>query len=188
VIEETVIPTAEMLPGFLGGYWLADRKTGDGLTITFFDTKENLDSSAQKAQEIRTGAVRQIGAQIASVEELEVVASTGDKVHRSAAAARVVELATDPSRVDEGIKNIQENVIPTVGQFPGFLGGFWLFDRSSGKGLGVTLFESAERRGASDDSARQLRERSAQVTGADISEPREFEVIARALTTAGRAG
>jgi hypothetical protein len=188
VVEEQVIPAAEKLPGFLGGYWLADRQTGDGLTVTFFDSRENLDATTQRTDEIRTSATQAIGAEVISVELLEVIANTGDKVHRSATAARVIHFETEPSRVEDGIQNIKENVIPGVTQFAGFQGGFWLLDRGTGKGVGVTLFDTAESLHATDDTARQLRERSVQVTGGKISEPHEYEVIARALTPAGATG
>jgi hypothetical protein len=80
-------------------------------------------------------------------------------------------------------------VIPTVTQFAGFQGGFWLLDRSSGKGIGVTLFDTSENVQVSDDAARQLRERSAQAMNANLSQPHEYEVIARAVgVTAGASG
>jgi hypothetical protein len=189
VIEEQVIPAAQGLPGFLGGYWLADRKTGEGISFTFFDTKENLDATSQPAGEIRASATQAIGAEVVGVEQIEVALSTGDKVHRSATAARVIEFEAAPERADDGIKNIKENVIPTVSQFAGFQGGFWLLDRSSGKGIGVTLFDTSESVQASDDAARQLRERSAQAMNANLSQPHEYEVIARAVgVTAGASG
>ena len=46
VVENSLIPNAKQLPGFAGGYWLIDRATGEALTFTFFDTKENLEASA----------------------------------------------------------------------------------------------------------------------------------------------
>ena len=182
VVEAQVIPAAQKLPGFLGGYWLADRETGEGIAVTFFDTKDNLDATSQSAGEIRSSAIQAIGADVVGVENLEVVLSTGDKVHRSATAARVIHFESEPSRAEDGIKNIKENVIPSVSQFAGFQGGFWLLDRSSGKGVGVTLFDTPASLKASDEAARQVRERSAQAMQANISQPREYEVIARATT------
>lgn len=82
VVEAQVIPAAQKLPGFLGGYWLADRETGEGIAVTFFDTKDNLDATSQSAGEIRSSAIQAIGADVVGVENLEVVMSTGDKVHR----------------------------------------------------------------------------------------------------------
>lgn len=94
----------------------------------------------------------------------------------------MIHFESEPSRAEDGIKNIKENVIPSVSQFAGFQGGFWLLDRSSGKGVGVTLFDTPASLKASDEAARQVRERSAQAMQANISQPREYEVIARATT------
>ena len=79
VIESNVIPAANELPGFRGGYWLIDRATGEGITFTFFDTKENLQGTADAATHIRGDATREIGADITSVDEFEVVLDTGPK-------------------------------------------------------------------------------------------------------------
>ena len=189
IIKDTTVPMVQELPGFLGGYWLADPKTGEGLSVTFFDSKEALEATAQKAGEIRTATTQKIGGlEVLGVEHLEVIASTGDKVHRSALAARVINFENDPAKVEEGIKNFNENVIPGVIKIPGFQGGFWAVNRSTGKGFGVTLYDTPASVEASREASKQLRERTAQTTGATVSEPREYEVIGRALATAGTPG
>ena len=140
IIKDTAVPMVQELPGFLGGYWLADPKTGEGLSVTFFDSEEALEATAQKAEEIRTTTTQKIGGlEVLGVEHLEVIASTGDKVHRSAMAARVINFESDPAKVEDGIRNFNENVIPGVSKIPGFQGGFWAVNRSTGKGFGVTL-------------------------------------------------
>lgn len=189
IIKDTTVPMVQELPGFLGAYWLADPKTGEGLSVTFFDSKEALEATAQKAGEIRTATTQKIGGlEVLGVEHLEVIASTGDKVHRSALAARVINFEADPAKVEDGIKNFNENVIPGVSKITGFQGGFWAVNRSTGKGFGVTLYDTPASVEASREASKQLRERTAQTTGATVSEPREYEVIGRALATAGTPG
>jgi hypothetical protein len=58
--------------------------------------------------------------------------------------ARVATFQSDPSRVDEAIDMVRTEVAGTV---PAGLEGakmLMLVDRASGKGLGITLFESEE--------------------------------------------
>ena len=81
VVQEQVIPAAQGIPGFMGGYWFADRATGDGVGFTFFDTKEALETSRPAADQIRTDAARAAGAEVVSVDHFEVLANTGEKVH-----------------------------------------------------------------------------------------------------------
>jgi len=179
VIEE-VIPSIQGLPGFRGGYWLSDAETGAGLTFTFFDSEEHLAESADIAAKVRAEATQEIGAQILAVDEFEVAVHTGDKVHRSAACARVATLQGQSGRIDEVITTIQDVVLPAAKQLPGFLGGFWLVDRATTQGVGVTLFDSAENIAASRDTANQIRDRAAVQAGAQVSQFAEYEVLARA--------
>ena len=186
VVNTWLIPKAKELPGFAGGYWLIDPASGEALTFTFFDTKENLDASAAQAEQIRTGATSEIGATVQEVGQFEVGVDTGQKVHRGATHARVLNIEGDPAAVDQAKQMITERVVPTVRDFPGFLGGFWLFDRESGKAVGVTLFDSAENLSATRDQAAGLRAQGAATqTGSKFGEFKEYEVLTRAETPAG---
>ena len=183
VIQDQIIPAAQKLPGFMGGYWLADRATGDGLGFTFFDTKEALEASRAAVDQIRTDAAREIGADVVSVDHFEVLANTGEKVHETATHARVAEAGGSADAVEIAARMIKERVIPAVRQLPGFQGGFWLIDRDSHQGTGVTLFDSASSLEASLAPAEKIRSASNEA-GARVGEFRDYEIIARALTPA----
>jgi hypothetical protein len=179
-IESGLVSKGRNLPGFSGGYWLIDPTTGEGLAFTFFDTMENLEGSAARAGQLRSFAAHNIGAEMADVGHFEVAADTGQKVHRRASHARVLNFEGDPGRLDEAIKMIPERLIPAVGS----IGGFWLADRENGTGVRVTLFDSAANMAASRAQAAQLRARSAvQMPGA-FGEFAEYEVVALEETPA----
>ena len=74
MIEGKVIPTAKGLAGFVGGYFLADRSTGQVLGITLFDTEAHLRGSAEAAAKLRADAAEATGGTFASVDEYEVIA------------------------------------------------------------------------------------------------------------------
>src|ERR1700730_12398218 len=180
VIESTVIPGAKQLRGFKGGYWLLDRETGEGVTFTFFDSKESLQASAETAARLRGQAVSDLAGSITGVEEYEVGVDTGQKVHRDATHARVLHFEGDPANADNALKMIEERVVPGVRGFPGFLGGFWLIDRDAGKRIGVTLFDSEENLKASRAPADAMRQQSGAQLGGKFREFAEYEVVARA--------
>ncbi len=76
-IRDQVIPRAQNLPGFKGGYWLVDRSTGRGYGITLFESKEALDATEAQANRIREEVSRGAGLAIPAFEHYEVVASVG---------------------------------------------------------------------------------------------------------------
>ena len=94
--------------------------------------------------------------------------------------ARVTRFKGDPGRADEGIRNIEDNVIPNAKKLGGFKGGYWLLDRETGAGFGVTLFESEAALQASEDAAKKIREQATASGVNQITGVERYEVVAEA--------
>src|SRR2546427_954054 len=71
-INERVIPAAKKLAGFKGGYWLVDRKSGKGFSVTLFESESALRASEDAAAQLRSQASPLT--KITGVERYEVVA------------------------------------------------------------------------------------------------------------------
>jgi hypothetical protein len=80
LVKETIAPGAKRLEGFRGGYWLLDRASGKGFSVTLFNSESDLDKSEDAAAQLRAKASSVT--KITAVERYEVVAE-----------ARVEELA-----------------------------------------------------------------------------------------------
>jgi heme-degrading monooxygenase HmoA len=74
VINEEIMPAAKKLPGFKGAYWLGDRTSGKGITITLWDSEQSLKNAEDAAKQLRSEAAKKIGLTIGSIERLEVLA------------------------------------------------------------------------------------------------------------------
>jgi heme-degrading monooxygenase HmoA len=96
---------------------------------------------------------------------------------RAAMFARVSTLQGSPERVEDGIRAVREQVLPAARQMDGFKGLLAMVDRSSGKMVGITLWDSEEALQASEEAANQLRDSSAQAGGAQIAGVERFEVV-----------
>lgn len=91
--------------------------------------------------------------------------------------ARVTTLQGPSDRVDDGIRAVQEQVIPAAKQMKGFKGMLALADRTTGRMIGITLWESEDDLGQSEEAANQLRSGAAGAGGADIVSVEKFEVV-----------
>ena len=60
--------------------------------------------------------------------------------------ARVITVLIDVYRVDEAIKIYEESVAPAVKMREGGVGALLLGDRSSGRGISITLWKDREKR------------------------------------------
>lgn len=149
---EKEVPAMLRMTGFMGAYLFADRATGEGESFSFWESKQALESSRSSTDTLGSQQKVEIGLETVSVESLEVIAKTGDKVHAGATHALVLEGITDPPRLDAGRALYEDEILPALREDRGFLGVFILADVGSGKTVTVALYdslanlESAERR------------------------------------------
>src|SRR5437867_5392396 len=94
--------------------------------------------------------------------------------------ARVTVSETPVGNVDLAEKLINDEIIPAVKKVPGFKGGYWLGDRSTGKGLVITLWESEQALKGSEDATKQIRSDAIKRLEAKVSSVDRFEVLAQA--------
>lgn len=91
--------------------------------------------------------------------------------------ARVTTIQGPPESVDESIIVTREKALPQARQIPGFKGALSLVDRTTGKGLTITLWESEEALQTSDEAANQIRSDAvAAITGAEVASVDRYEV------------
>ena len=91
--------------------------------------------------------------------------------------SRVNFLETAPERMDDVARVVREVVHPGISGELGYRGYVVLGDRETGKALGVTLWETAEAREASDAKARQIRPRVEEGTGGTMRAVERYEVL-----------
>lgn len=63
VFTEEILPVARAIPGFKGAVALADRSTGDVVSLTLWETEDAMRASEEQANQMRGEALEKIGAQ-----------------------------------------------------------------------------------------------------------------------------
>ena len=89
--------------------------------------------------------------------------------------ARVTTIEGSPERTEEAARQY-EMALKTFREISGNRGAFLLIDRTAGKGIGVTLWESEQAVHESRQRADELRQRAAQEAGGQILSVEEYEV------------
>ena len=80
--------------------------------------------------------------------------------------ARVSTLQLDPGKIDDAIAGLEQNDLPMFKSLDGFKGFSLMVDRSSGKVIGLSYWESEEAMKASEDAVKDARARAAETGGA----------------------
>jgi heme-degrading monooxygenase HmoA len=91
--------------------------------------------------------------------------------------ARVSTMQMDPARIDDAVNEFKENVLPTLKEMDGFKGFTLVADRSSGKTIGTSYWESKDHMDASEERVKEARQRTADAGAAQgPPEVEHFEV------------
>jgi heme-degrading monooxygenase HmoA len=78
--------------------------------------------------------------------------------------------------IEQQVKILRENIIPTARQMGGYQGVLSLGDRSTGKSITLTFWESEEAMRASEEAADKLRQQAADEVQEEIAGVERFEV------------
>ncbi len=90
--------------------------------------------------------------------------------------ARVSVVEGAPDKVDSGIDSYNNQVLPALKGVDGYRASFLLVDRSSGKGLGISLWESEDARRRGGEAVAEARAATIQAMGGTVPPVDEYEV------------
>ena len=92
---------------------------------------------------------------------------------------RVTQVQGSPERVDEGISAYESDVLKVARDADGYREALLLVDRSTGKGIGMTFWDTEENRSKADAILREARANTLQAMGIDpasVPDPELYEV------------
>ncbi|MBA2440712.1 MAG: hypothetical protein H0V50_08565 [Thermoleophilaceae bacterium] len=95
--------------------------------------------------------------------------------------ARVTVVQGSPDKVDAGIGSFNDQVLPAVKAVDGYRAAFLLVNRSSGKGIGITLWDNEDARTKGGEAVEQARAATIQTMGGTVPPVEEYEVVASDL-------
>ena len=90
--------------------------------------------------------------------------------------ARMTPVEGSADKVDAGIGSFKEKVLPVIQGLSGYKGALLFVDRSSGKGVGITLWETEDARRAAGEAVAKAREATIETMGAAVPPVQEYEV------------
>ena len=91
--------------------------------------------------------------------------------------SRVNFLETAPERIPDVARVVRDVVHPGISSVPGYVGYIVLGDASTGRALGITIWDSESTRAESDATARTIRPLVEQATGGIMKSVENYEVL-----------
>lgn len=177
---DEVMPALQVMDGWVGMSLLTDRESGRCILTTAWEDGAAMQSSAEPVGPLRDRVAETFQA-AASVDEWQITAVHRD--HRSGddACVRATWLTVRPDQFDRAVEFYKTAVLPEIERLDGFCSSSMMSDRSSGRVVVSTTYDSREAMERSRDEARSLRTALLRDLGADQQDVGEFELAIAAL-------
>jgi heme-degrading monooxygenase HmoA len=174
-VRDEVMPALQDMDGYVGLSLLVDRRSGQCIATSAWETDEAQRASAERIGPVRDRAAEAFGGS-ATVADWEIGVLHRD--HRSAdgACVRATWLKSPPDNADRAIEFYKTSVLPSLEDLEGFCSASLLINRSSGRAVSSTTFDSREAMERNEDQAKELRNARTRELGADILDVAEFDL------------
>ena len=174
-IRDEVRPAVEQMEGCVGLSMLADHESGRCVVTTSWKTHDALTKSAEGVMAMRRRAAEILGGP-AEVEEWEIALMHRLHTAHHGACARVIWTDGDPAGIDSMIDSFRVTVLPQLQELPGCCSVSLMLDRTSGRAVVTTTYDSPQDMRAARERAEAMRQEFMQQMHRPITAVREFDL------------
>ena len=174
-VRDEVMPALQDMDGYVGLSLLVDRESGRCIATSAWETEDALRTSTEQAAPLRDRATEIFGGDV-TVDPWEIGVLHRDHRSNEGACVRATWIKMPPDQVERAIEFYKTSVLPSLEDLEGFCSSSLLINRSSGRGVSSTTFDSHEAMERNREQARELRNTRTRELGADIVDVGEFEL------------
>lgn len=192
--ETNIVKGLRSAPGNQGAVLLVNRQTGAALGVTYWESAKALAASEQTGIQSRTQATKSVpGTQIVNVERAELMIMDRAAAPKAGTFVRMVTVNGDPEKLDAGIVQIRNHVLPVLKAQKGYQATIASVDRQTGRLSASTVWETKADLDASESKLAGPRAEAAKAAGAgphdvqvELFETAVIEISTAVTQTAAR--
>src|SRR5438105_9057285 len=139
---QNILPLIKRQKGFAGVSLMGNRKTGDGVSVAYWETEQDMKEARAKVRPEADKVMQPVGRSIVEENECEVAVQERFKPPKSGTWVRITTLEGDPARINEAISDYKVKVVPAVQKLPGARAAILLVDRKAGKSFSGTIWDA----------------------------------------------
>src|SRR5689334_17215524 len=151
-------------PGCVGIAALANRQTGAGVSVTYWDSQESMQASEPAGEQLRAQVLAEGGITLLGADHFEVILQDRVAAPGSGTFVRTTDFIAPPEKID-ALVSVLQNRLPEGRGLPGFRALLVSANRASGRVLLSTIWNTAADREASAAVAAKIRDELAPIRG-----------------------
>jgi heme-degrading monooxygenase HmoA len=169
------MPALKDMAGCIGVSLLVNRQSGRCIVTSAWETGEAMRASAERVTPIRDRAAEMF-AGTANIDQWEIAALHRDHHAPDGAGVLATWVKVPPDRVDQGIEYYKSSVLPQLEGLDGFCSASLLVDRTSGRAVSSTTFDSMDAMQRNRDQITALKATSMPEARAEELDESAFEL------------
>ena len=158
--QERILPSMQAQDGFLGAVLLANSATGEGASVTYWQTAEAMAASETIATAGRAEAA-QGGVEIQEIDRFEMVLQDRAAPPQVGSVVRVNDITAAKGQIDATIALMRDTAVPAIKKLNGYRALLIFLNRESGRLLVASAWNTAADREASESVTVGLRRQAA---------------------------
>jgi heme-degrading monooxygenase HmoA len=186
-VRDEVMPALQAMEGYIGLSMLVDRESGRCIATSAWETEDALRTSTEQAAPLRERAAEMFGGGPATVDQWEIGVLHRDHHSNDGACVRATWIKVPRDQADRAIEFYKSDVLPALEALEGFCSASLLINRSTGRAVSSSTFDSGGAMDRNREHARELRNDRTRELGADILDVGEFELAIAHLRVPERA-
>jgi heme-degrading monooxygenase HmoA len=188
-LRERILPSLQTRKGFLGAAFLANAETGEGGSVTYWESAEAMAASEAMGTAGRVEAMQAVSGMIKDVDRFEMLLQDRAGPVQSGSFVRVNDVPASLARIDAALAWTRDTALPKVKSLSGYRALLVSANRTTGRMLISSVWDSAADRQASEAGISGLRGQLADVaqTQGDIRITLYEGVVAEVSQTAQQA-
>jgi len=176
-MRDEVMPAIQEMDGCIGISMICERDTGRCIATTAWQTEEAMHNSESGVHDMRMRMAEMMGGGSPDVQEWEIAVLHRMRGAPEGACCRVVWARGEPADIDDRMSTLRTGLLPRLEELPGFCSVSAFVDRSSGRGVTATVYESWDAMDRASDKGRAMREDFARQTNMEITEVAEMDLV-----------
>jgi heme-degrading monooxygenase HmoA len=147
------------------------------MSVTYWATEAALRASDTVADARRAQISQATGSRVLEVDRFELVLWERSAPPKAKTFVRINDIQGSPAKIDDGVRFVREQVVPTVAQLKGYRAIIMGVNRQTGRVFVTTVWESPAEREASDAGLVELRRQGGQTLGAEQVKVEQYETL-----------
>jgi heme-degrading monooxygenase HmoA len=171
-----VMPALKKQGGFAGAALLGNRETGEGFTVTYWETEKAMKEARDRVRPEGLKVLTTTGGSIVEEHDCEVAVLERYKPAKAGMFVRMTFVKSEATHVSEGISNFKAKLVPVLEKQPGVRSAYYFVNRQTGKTFAASAWDTKKDLQNSETSIAELRKEAITKLNGHEAKTEIFEV------------